>query len=287
MKAIYKKELRSYLTSMVGYIFIFFILLLTGIYFTAYNLYSSHPAFGATLGSIIFVFLITVPILTMRILAEERKQKTDQMLLTAPVSVGNIILGKYLALITVFCIPVGIMGCYPLIISMYGKVLLPMSYVALLGFFLLGCADIAIGVFLSSVTESQIIAAVLSFIVLFASYMISGISSFFSQTALGSVLAFGVLVLICTLIIYAMTKNAFVSAVIGLSGEIILAVLYITKASVFEGAIQKFLSIFNLSEHLNIFMDGMLDLTGIVYFISIVAISLYLAMQSVVKRRWS
>lgn len=287
MKAIYKKELRSYLTSMIGYIFIFFILLLTGVYFTAFNLYSSHPAFGATLSSIIFVFLITVPILTMRILAEERKQKTDQMLLTAPVSVGDIILGKYLALITVFCIPVVIMGCYPLIMSMYGKVLLPMSYVALLGFFLLGCADIAIGVFLSSVTESQVIAAVLSFVVLFASYMISGISSFFSQTALGSLLAFGVLVLVVAFIIYVMTKNVFVSAIGGLCGEIILAVLYITKASIFEGAIQKFLGIFNLSDHLNIFIDGMLDLTGIIYFLSIAAVALFLATQSMIKRRWS
>jgi len=287
MKAIYKKELKSYLTSMIGYIFIFFTLIMTGIYFTAYNLQSGYPVFGVTLSAVTFIFLIAVPILTMRVLAEERKQKTDQMLLTAPVSVSDIILGKYLALITIYCIPTVIIGLYPLIMRMFGTVSLPMSYTALLGFFLLGCADIAIGVFLSSVTESQVIAAVLSFIVLFGCYVISGIASFFSQTAIASVLAFGVLVLLLAAIIYAMTKSSFVASVVGLAGEIIIAVIYMIKSSLFEGAIQKLLEIFNISSHLTTFIDGMLDLTGVVYFLSIVTVFLFLAMQSIVKRRWS
>jgi len=287
MKAIYKKELKSYLTSMIGYIFIFFTLIMTGIYFTAYNLQSGYPVFGVTLSAVTFIFLIAVPILTMRVLAEERKQKTDQMLLTAPVSVSDIILGKYLALITIYCIPTVIIGLYPLIMRMFGTVSLPMSYTALLGFFLLGCADIAIGVFLSSVTESQVIAAVLSFIVLFGCYVISGIASFFSQTAMASVLAFGVLVLLLAAIIYAMTKSSFVASVVGLAGEIIIAVIYMIKSSLFEGAIQKLLEIFNISSHLTTFIDGMLDLTGVVYFLSIVTVFLFLAMQSIVKRRWS
>lgn len=287
MKAIYKKELKSYLTSMIGYIFIFFTLLMTGIYFTAYNLQSAYPIFGVTLSSVTFIFLVAVPILTMRVLAEERKQKTDQMLLTAPVSVSDIILGKYLALVTVYCIPIAIICLYPLIMGMFGTVSLPMAYTALLGFFLLGCAEIAIGVFLSSVTESQVIAAVLSFVVLFACYVISGIASFFSQTAMTSVLAFGVLILVLALIIYAMTRSSFVASIVGLAGEIILAVIFMIKPSLFEGAIQKLLDIFNISSHLSIFIDGMLDLTGVIYFLSIVAVSLFLAMQSIIKRRWS
>jgi len=287
MKAIYKKELKSYLTSMIGYIFIFFTLVMTGLYFTAYNLQSAYPIFGVTLSSVTFIFLVAVPILTMRVLAEERKQKTDQMLLTAPVSVSDIILGKYLALITVYCIPIAIICLYPLIMGMFGTVSLPMAYTALLGFFLLGCAEIAIGVFLSSVTESQVIAAVLSFVVLFACYVISGIASFFSQTAMTSVLAFGVLMLVLALIIYAMTRSSFVASIVGLAGEIILAVIFMIKPSLFEGAIQKLLDIFNISSHLTIFIDGMLDLTGVIYFLSIVAVSLFLSMQSIIKRRWS
>ena len=102
MIAVYKRELRSYLTSMIGYLFIFFILLLTGIYFSAYQLGAAYPRFEYTLSALTFVFLISVPILTMRVLAEERKQKTDQLLLTAPVSVEKIVIGKYFALVTIF-----------------------------------------------------------------------------------------------------------------------------------------------------------------------------------------
>ena len=162
MIAVYKRELRSYLTSMIGYLFIFFILLLTGIYFSAYQLGASYPRFEYTLSALTFVFLISVPILTMRVLAEERKQKTDQLLLTAPVSVEKIVLGKYFALVTIFAIPMLIMCFYPLLMTKFGTVSLGAAYTAVLGFFLLGCANLAIGVFISSLTESQVIAAVLT-----------------------------------------------------------------------------------------------------------------------------
>ena len=137
MTAVYKRELRSYLTSMVGYLFIFFILLLTGIYFSAYQLGAAYPKFEYTLSALTFVFLISVPILTMRVLAEERKQKTDQLLLTAPVSVGQIVFGKYLALVTIFAIPMLIMCFYPLLMSKFGTVSFAGAYTGILGFFLL------------------------------------------------------------------------------------------------------------------------------------------------------
>ena len=195
MIAVYKRELRSYLTSMIGYLFIFFILLLTGIYFSAYQLGASYPRFEYTLSALTFVFLISVPILTMRVLAEERKQKTDQLLLTAPVSVEKIVLGKYLALVTIFAIPMLIMCFYPLLMTKFGTVSLGAAYTAVLGFFLLGCANLAIGVFISSLTESQVIAAVLTFVILFAFYMMNGISSFFSEGAMSTCITFGLLIL--------------------------------------------------------------------------------------------
>ena len=153
MTAIYKRELKSYLTSMVGYLFIFFILVLAGIYFSAYQLSAAYPKFEYTLSAITFVFLIGVPILTMRVLAEERKQKTDQLLLTSPVSVGGIVIGKYLALVTVYAIPMAVMCAYPLIMSKFGTVSFASDYTAVLGFFLLGCANIAIGVFMSELRQ--------------------------------------------------------------------------------------------------------------------------------------
>ena len=287
MTAIYKRELRSYLTSMIGYLFIFFILLLTGIYFSAYQLDAAYPKFEYTLSALTFVFLISVPILTMKILAEERKQKTDQLLLTAPVSVGKIVIGKYLALITVFAIPMAIICLYPLVMSKFGIVSLGTAYTAILGFFLLGCANLAVGVFVSSLTESQVIAAVLTFVLLFAFYMMNGISSFFSEGALSTCITFGLLILAAAIIIYTMIKNFLISAVICVAGEAVLAIIYAVNSSFFAGGIQKILQIFNISGHFDIFANGIFDIKGIVYFLSVIAVCMFLTTQSIVKRRWN
>ena len=287
MTAIYKRELRSYLTSMIGYIFILFILLLTCIFFSAYQLSAAYPKFEYTLSALTFVFLISVPILTMRILAEERKQKTDQLLLTSPVSVEKIVMGKYLALVTVFAIPMAIICFYPLLMTKFGTVSLGMAYTAILGFFLLGCANLAVGVFISSLTESQVIAAVLTFILLFAFYMMNGISSFFSEGALSTCITFGLLILAAAIIIYTMIKNLLISAVVCVAGEAVLAVLYVVNSEFFAGGIQKVLQVFNISGHFDNFANGIFDIKGVVYFLSVVAVCVFLTIQSIVKRRWN
>lgn len=287
MTAVYKRELRSYLTSMTGYLFIFFILLLTGIYFSAYQLDIAYPKFEYTLSAMTFVFLICVPILTMRTLAEERKQKTDQLLLTSPVSVGKIIMGKYLALVTVFAVPMAIICFYPLVMSKFGDISFGTAYTAVLGFFLLGCANLAIGVFISSLTESQVIAAVLTFVLLFAFFMMNGISSFFSEGSLSTCITFGLLILAVSIIIYSMIKNFVISALVCVIGEVILAAVYMINSSFFAGGIQKVLQIFNLSGHFDNFANGIFDINGIVYYLSVIAVCIFLTVQSIVKRRWN
>lgn len=287
MTAVYKRELRSYLTSMTGYLFIFFILLLTGIYFSAYQLDIAYPKFEYTLSAMTFVFLICVPILTMRTLAEERKQKTDQLLLTSPVSVGKIIMGKYFALVTVFAVPMAIICFYPLVMSKFGDISFGTAYTAVLGFFLLGCANLAIGVFISSLTESQVIAAVLTFVLLFAFFMMNGISSFFSEGSLSTCITFGLLILAVSIIIYSMIKNFVISALVCVIGEVILAAVYMINSSFFAGGIQKVLQIFNLSGHFDNFANGIFDINGIVYYLSVIAVCVFLTVQSIVKRRWN
>lgn len=185
MKAIYKRELAGYFKSMIGYFFMFFLFVVTGIYFAAYNLSFRYPSMDATMNSVTFVFLIAVPILTMRVLAEERRQKTDQLLLTAPVSVIKIVCGKYFALVTAFLIPMLIISLYPLILRQFGKISFVQNYTAILGFFLLGAANIAIGMFMSSLTENQIVAAVLTFVVMFVCYMMGAIESLLSGAGKG------------------------------------------------------------------------------------------------------
>lgn len=287
MLAIYKKELRSYLTSMAGYVFIAFILLILGIYFTAYNLQYASPDFGVTLSAVTFLFLIITPVLTMRILAEEKKNKTDQLLLTAPVSVWKIVFGKYLSMITIYAIPIIIASIYPLIMGRYGTVSYAMAYTAILGFFFLGCAQIAVGLFLSSVTESQVIAAVLTFGVLFCSFVMEGIESFFSDTALSSMLAVLVLVILLALVIYQMTKDVLLSSVIGMGIGVAVFILYFVKSSLFSGLIQKVLGLLAIANHFDNFVGGILDVTGIIYMLSVICIFVFLTIQCIQKRRWS
>lgn len=287
MLAVYKKELRGYLTSMVGYVFIAFVLLILGIYFTAYNLQYASPDFGATLSSVTFLFLVITPILTMRILAEEKKNRTDQLLLTAPVSVWKVILGKYLSMVTIYAIPVVISAFYPLIMGRYGVISYPMAYVAVIGFFFLGCAQIAVGLFLSSVTESQVIAAVLTFGILFCSYMMDGIKSFFSDTAISSMVAFLIIAVVVGIVVYQLTKNIIFSSCVGGVLAIGIAAVYFIKPTVFTGLIQKFLNLFAIANHFDDFVGGIFDVTGIIYMVSVVCIFVFLTVQCIQKRRWS
>lgn len=287
MRAVYKKELKGYLTSMQGYVFMAFILLIIGIYFTAYNLNYASPDFGYTLSAITFVFLIITPVLTMRILAEEKKNKTDQLLLISPVPVWKIVLGKYLGMVTIYLIPVLIAGLYPFILSKYGTVSYSMAFTAIIGFFFLGCANLSIGLFLSSITESQVIAAVLTFAALFCSFMMNGIESFFSQTAITSMMAFLVLAVVAAVFVYQMTKDNLLTGITGIVLAGIVLIVYFVKSSLYEGAIQKLLDLLAVTNHFDNFVGGILDLTGIVYMLSVICIFVFLTIQSIQKRRWS
>lgn len=288
MLAIYKKEFKSYFTSMMGYVFIAFVLVAVGIYFSAYNLGMGYPLMSVTLSSVTFLFLILVPILTMRALSEEQKNKTDQLLFTSPVSVWSIVFGKYLALISVFAIPVLVICFYPAVLSKYGTVDMAMAYLSILGFFMLGCAYIAIGLFISSITESQIIAAVISFGVMLATYLISGIAGFFADTAITSLLAFSVLLLVFCLIYYIMAKNAVASAIVFVVVEAVLVAAYILKKTAFEGAIAAVLNTLDLTgASTNLIQNGILDITDIVYYISVIGLFLFFTVQSIQKKRWS
>lgn len=189
MRAIYKRELRSYFCSFTGWLFVAVNLFVMGLYFIVYNMLMGYPTIAYVLQSIVFTFIVTIPILTMRTLSEERKNKTDQLILTAPVSVGRIVLGKYLALATVLFVPTAFMGILPLFLMRGGEFQMGVSYASVLGFFLYGCLALAVGLFLSSLTESVVIAAVLSFGALFLGYIMPGISNLLTTTGTSSVTA--------------------------------------------------------------------------------------------------
>lgn len=181
MIAIWKREFKSLFQSVIGWLFVAALLLFTSIYFAAYNLMYLYSSMAQTMASAIMICIIAIPILTMRVLAEERKQKIDQLILTAPISVGKIVMGKYLALLSAFTIPMLVVCTYPLILSAFGDVPMGENYSSIAGFYLFGAACIAVGVFISSITENQVIAAVLSFGILLLFYLMSGIKTLISS----------------------------------------------------------------------------------------------------------
>ena len=287
MLAIYRKELKNYFINMTGYIFIGFMLAITGIFTTLINLISTYPSFENVLSNITIVFLLIIPILTMRSVAEERHSKTDQLLYSLPVSVTQIVLAKYLAMFTVFLIPVGIIGLYPLILSIFGTVYLGTAYGALLGFTLLGGALIAVGMFMSSLTESQVIAAVTSFGVIFAMYLMSAIASLIPAGAMASLVAFAVVVLIFAGVVYSLTKNSTVAGITAAAGAFILAGIYFINSSIFDGLFANVLNWLSVFDRFSTFTTGLFDLTSVVYYVSLIILFVFGTIQSVEKRRWS
>ena len=287
MTAVFRHELSSYFTGLTGYVFGGFLLLFTGIYTMVYNLNALVSNFEYVMEGVAFIFLIIVPILTMRILAEEKRQKTDQLLYSLPLTMTQVILGKYLALLVMFLLPLGIVCLYPIVLTAFGSVHLPAAYGSILGFFLLGAALLSIGMFISSLTESQAVAAGLCFMVMLLNYFIVDLADFVSATAFGSLAAFLVVILVLALIVRAMTKSGLAAGVTG--GVLALGTLaaYLLSSETFEGLFPKVMEQLSLFDRFYRFVDGVFDLTAVVYFLTVIGVFLFLSVQSMEKRRWS
>lgn len=288
MLAIYKRELRSYFQSMVGCVFVAFLVAFTGIYFMAYNMTMGYPYFSYTLSGSLIVFLVGIPLITMRSFSEERKNKTDQMLLTAPVSLGKIVAGKYLAMATVIAIPNVIFCIFPLIIKAQGTAYLAVDYISIGIFFLLGCVYAAIGMFLSSLTESQIIAFISTFGILLVLYLWDGILSLLPASSVSGLV--GILILLAVIVVYVwqMTGNSVLTGGIGIIGATAVIIVYIVRSEVYENLLTRLLGRLALA---NVFTDvtanSILDVSGIVLYLSVIAVFLFLTVQAIQKRRWS
>ncbi len=288
MLAIYKKELRQYFNSMIGFVFLAFFLVIIGIYTWAYNLSSGLGNFEVTLGGISFMYVLLVPILTMRIVAEENRQKTDQLLYTAPVSLTKIIVGKYFAVLTLFScafIPICI---YPLIIHMYGTdVRLVPAYSSIIGFYLLGAATIAIGLFISSLTESQVIASVVSFITLLLTFLLSNITGMLPTEAISQCVMIAVLWLVICLVFYHMMNNVTVLVMMAVIGEAAIWIIYAVKSSLYESLLTNILNTLALSTRFDDFSLGILNYDAIVYYVSIAFLFVFLTIQMIKKKRFN
>lgn len=288
MTAIYKREVASYFNSMTGWLFTAVLTVLIGIYFFVYNLFNGYPYFSMSLSYTLFVFMVVVPILTMRSMAEERRSRTDQLLLTAPVSVTGVVMGKYLAMLTVFALPTAIACLCPLIIALNGSSFLLADYGTILAFFLLGAVEIAVGLLVSALTESQLIAAVGTFGILLVLYLWDGLVSFLPTSASGSLLGLlAALILVCFLL-NALSDNWKITAGTLAVGAAVIAGFYIKDSSAFAGLLPDVLGKFSLITAFDSFAsDHVFDLRGVLLYLSLCALLVFLTVQVVQKRRWN
>ena len=288
MLAIYKRELKSYFHSMTGCVFIAFLVMFTGIYFMAYNLNAGYPYFSYTLSGSLIVFLVGIPLRTMRSFSEERKTKTDQLLLTAPVSLTKVVLGKYFAMVTVLAVPNVIFCLFPLLIKLQGTAYLLVDYSSIAVFFLLGCVYLAIGMFMSSLTESQIIAFISTFGILLLLYLWDGILSFLPGSALSGMIGILLILTLIVVYIYHMTKNWMLAAGIEAVGIAAALIVYFVKSSLYENLLTKLLGRLALADvFMNISSSNIVDVSGLLLYVSILIIFVFLTIQTIQKRRWS
>ncbi len=287
MKAIFKNEIGAYFTGMIGYVFCAVLMLFAGIYTYYVSLLNTYANYEYVLNYISFIFIIIVPLLTMRVIAEERKQKTDQLLYSLPLSMTKIIMGKFAALAVVLAIPTAIICIYPIILSQYGTVYLPAVYSSMVGFYLLGLALMAIGMFVSSLTESPAMAVGICFLVMLLNYYMYTISENISTSTSASLIAFTVLIIVIAFIVKLMMKSDFIAFCCGAGLEIVLLIYYFFKKSSFSGLFTDFVANLSLYKRFYAFSNGVFDLTGVVYLITIIALFLFFSVQSMEKRRWT
>ena len=286
MKAIFNREFKSYFTSMIGPVFVAALVLVTGIYFMVYNMSYGYPYFAYTLSASAIVFVLTVPLLTMRSFSEERHSKTDQLLLTSPVSPTGIVLGKYFAMLYVLIIPTIIFCICPVLISLTGNAYFAADYVGILTFFLLGALYIAIGMFISSLCDNQMVAFVCTFLVLLVFYLWDTVIGIIPASSAASLIGLIILFAVGAFIIYHFTKSLYISGGVFFAACAVCAVIYALTPGSFENLLVKVLGSFSLVSVMNnVAVYNVLDIKGIVLYLSLTALMLYYSVETLKKRR--
>lgn len=287
MIAVLKHELRSYFRSLTAYVFGAFLLVAIGIGSVIYNLQAAVSNFEYVLSFGCLAFVVIVPVLTMRVIAEERKQKTDQLLYALPITTAQVVLGKYLALLVVYIIPLAIVSLYPLIFSQYGEVYLLTSYGSILAFFVMGAALIALGVFISSLTDNQGFAAGIGIAVILFNYYSVTLSESVSSTSFGSIVALAVFIVLLWFVIRYLTKNEPIAWGVCLILYAAMMITFWVDNTKFEGLLPAIMTQLSLFERFYVFVNGVFDMTGIVYYVSVIIFFLFLSVQSLEKRRYN
>lgn len=287
MLAILKRETKAFFTGMTGYVVVAVITVFMGIYYAANNLIYGSPDFAYTLNSTTIILLFALPALTMRSFADDRRNKTDQLLLTCPVGIPAIVCGKFLAQLAVLAVPALIACAMPLVLGAFGEVLLLPAYAAILAWFCMGAACIAVGTFVSSLTENQIIAYLATFGVLLAAYLMQGIQSLFTTSSALALVVFALALGGAAALVGSACRSTTVGCGVFCGGAAALALCFRLWPERLLTAFTALLDALAMFEPFRNFVGGMFDLTGLVYYLSVMVLFLFLTGQALEKRRWN
>jgi ABC-2 type transport system permease protein len=286
MFAILKRELKTYFQNPTGYIFMGLFLLIAGIFFATQILLPKSARFAPFLSSIAFVFLLVVPILTMRLMTDEKRMNTDQLLLTAPLKIGDIVLGKFLAAAAFFGITLLITVIYPIIIELHGSLDTWETVGAYIGFLLLGCSFISVGLFVSATTENQVTAGIITFGALLLVWIMDFLKSAVPTDEIAGIIFAAVIVLAAVVWMYFSTKHILLSIGVGLAGGVVILLVFLLKEDFFVGFIGEVLGWLSPVDRYQDFSMGILKLDSIVYYLSFSAFFLFLTVRLIDKKRW-
>ncbi len=287
MTAIFKREFKSCFTGMIGWVIAAVSLFFLGLYFTNRNLLYASSDFASVLYTMTMILLFLLPAISMRSFAEERKNKTDQLLLTSPVSIPAIVAGKFLAELAVFALPLAVAVVMPLLLQAFGTVSLVAAYSALLGYLLLGGACLAVGTWISALTENQILAYLATFGALLVAYLMNGIQTMFTTGNLLAFIVFMIVLLVASVLVGVICKRLAAGAVVFCAGAVVLFVLFQLRPAWLLTAFNAVLSALALFEPFKDIVGGMFSIPAIVYYLSVMGLFLFLTGQALARRRWN
>ena len=287
MTGIFKREFKSCFTGMIGWVIAAVSLFFLGLYYTNRNLLYASSDFATVLYTMTMILLFLLPAISMRSFAEERKNKTDQLLLTSPVGIPSIVAGKYLAEVAVFALPLAAAVIMPLILTAFGTVSLVAAYSALLGYLLLGAACLAVGTWISALTENQILAYLATFGALLVAYLMNGIQTMFTTGNLLAFVVFMVIVLVAAILVGVSCKRLTAGLTVFCIGAAAVFILFLARPAWLLTAFNAVLDALALFEPFKDIVGGMFSIPAIVYYLSVIGLFLFMTGQALERRRWN
>ena len=286
MTAIFKREFKSCFTGMIGWVIAAVSLFFLGLYYTNRNLLYASSDFATVLYTMTMILLFLLPAISMRSFAEERKNKTDQLLLTSPVGIPSIVAGN-LAEVAVFALPLAAAVIMPLILTAFGTVSLVAAYSALLGYLLLGAACLAVGTWISALTENQILAYLATFGALLVAYLMNGIQTMFTTGNLLAFVVFMVIVLVAAILVGVSCKRLTAGLTVFCIGAAAVFILFLARPAWLLTAFNAVLDALALFEPFKDIVGGMFSIPAIVYYLSVIGLFLFMTGQALERRRWN